>query len=278
MIPSRMAHFGGMTVLLPMWNEQDGIHQAVAAAREACETLRSEDEIGDYEILIVDDASTDATGAIADELARREPRIRVVHHARNRKLGGALKTGFSQARQELILYSDADLPFDMAETGKACRLMRLHPSDIVTAYRHSRTGEGLVRLLYSYVYNWLIRIALGLRVRDVNFAFKLCRRRIFDHVRLASEGSFIDAELLARADRLGYRIIQFGVDYFPRTHGISTLSSFAVIRRMLREMVRLVPEIRRLRPLSPGELAAPGAAADLPAAGPLAAAMRQPER
>jgi glycosyltransferase involved in cell wall biosynthesis len=278
MIPSGMAHFRGMTVLFPMWNEQDGIHQAVAAAREACETLRSEGEIGDYEILIVDDASTDATGVIADELARREPRIRVVHHAKNRKLGGALKTGFSQARQELILYSDADLPFDMAETGKACRLMRLHPSDIVTAYRHSRTGEGLVRLLYSYVYNWLIRIALGLRVRDVNFAFKLCRRRIFDHVRLTSEGSFIDAELLARADRLGYRIIQFGVDYFPRTHGISTLSSFAVIRGMLREMVRLVPEIRRLRPLSPRVLAAPGAAADLPAAAPLAAAMRQPER
>ena len=164
----------------------------------------------------------------------------------------------------------------MAETGKACRLMRLHPSDVVAAYRHSRTGEGVIRLLYSYIYNWLIRVSLGLRVRDVNFAFKLCRRRIFDHVRLSSEGSFIDAELLARADRLGYRIIQFGVDYFPRTHGISTLSSLAVIRKMIREMVRLVPGIRSLRRLSHEELA--GSRADGPVAATPLAAAHQPER
>ena len=271
-----MAHFRGMTVLFPMWNEQEGIHRAVTAAREACEALRAEDEIGDYEILIVDDASTDSTGAIADEMARHDPRIRVLHHATNRKLGGALKTGFSAAREELVLYSDADLPFDMAETVKACRLLRLHPSDVVAAYRHSRTGEGIIRLLYSYIYNWLIRISLGLRVRDVNFAFKLCRRRIFDHVQLESEGSFIDAEILARADRLGYRIIQFGVDYFPRTHGISTLSSLAVIRKMIREMVRLVPGIRSLRRLSPEELA--GSRVDGPVAATPLAAARQPER
>jgi glycosyltransferase involved in cell wall biosynthesis len=268
-----------MTVLFPMWNEEEGIGRAVAAAREACETLLSEGEIGDYEILIVDDASTDATGAIADEMARRDPRIRVLHHAKNRKLGGALKSGFAGARQEIVLYSDADLPFDMAETAKACRLLRLHPSDIVAAYRHSRTGEGLVRLLYSYAYNWLVRLALGLRVRDVNFAFKLCRRRIFEHVRLESEGSFVDAELLARADRLGYRIVQFGVDYFPRTHGLSTLSSSAVIRKMIREMARLVPVIRRLRRLPPEELAAGTTPANGPAAADsLAAAASQPER
>jgi glycosyltransferase involved in cell wall biosynthesis len=276
MIPSSMAHFRGMTVLFPMWNEEEGIGRAVAAAREACETLVSEGEIGDYEVLIVDDASTDSTGAIADEMARRDPRIRVLHHPRNRKLGGALKTGFAGARQEIVLYSDADLPFDMAETAKACRLLRLHPSDVVAAYRHSRTGEGLVRLLYSYAYNWLVRITLGLRVRDVNFAFKLCRRRIFDHVRLKSEGSFIDAELLARTDRLGYRIVQFGVDYFPRTHGLSTLSSSSVIRKMIREMVRHVPEIRRLRRLPPGDLAPD--AADAPSPALLSAAARQPER
>src|SRR5712692_5222512 len=124
MIRSKMAHFRGLTVLFPMWNEEALMHRAVVAALEACENLLSEGEIGDYEILIVNDASTDATGAIADEMARRDPRIRVLHHAENRKLGGTLKTGFSGARQELILYSDADLPFDMAEAGKACRPLR----------------------------------------------------------------------------------------------------------------------------------------------------------
>ncbi len=246
---SPMAHFSGISVIFPMWNEEAGIRRAVAAAQEACEALRREGEVGDWEIVIVDDASSDATGAIADELAVRDPRIRVAHHAKNRKLGGTIRTGIDLARHELILYSDADLPFDMREASKACRLLRILRADIVAAYRHDRTAEGWVRTAYSYGYNLLVRIVFGLRFRDVNFAFKLLRRRVFEHVRLQSEGSFIDAEMLARASRLGFRIIQFGVDYFPRSRGISTLSSFAVIRTMLREMAHQAPAIRRIRPL-----------------------------
>jgi glycosyltransferase involved in cell wall biosynthesis len=232
-----------------MWNEEDGIRAAVSAAREECQTLIEEGEVGAWEIVIVDDASTDATGAIADELAAHDARIRAVHHPRNRKLGGAIRTGFDVARQELILYSDADLPFDMREVSKACRLLRIYRADAVAAYRHDRTAEGWIRTVYSYAYNLLVRVVFGLRVRDVNFAFKLFRQRILEHVRLESEGSFIDAEFLARASRLGYRIIQFGVDYFPRSRGISTLSSFPVIRKILREMAEQSPSIRRLRRL-----------------------------
>jgi len=244
-----MAHFTGLSVVFPMWNEEAGLSQAVAAAREACEGLRDTGEIEDWEVILVDDASTDATGEIADEIASRDPRVRVAHHSRNRKLGGSIRTGFDCARHELLLYSDADLPFDLGEAAKACRLLRMYRADIVSAYRHDRTGEGVVRTVYSYAYNWLIRAVFGLRIRDVNFAFKLCRRRVFDHVRLESEGSFIDAELIARASRMGFRVIQFGVDYFPRTRGISTLSSFAVIRTILRELVSQAAGIRAHRPL-----------------------------
>jgi glycosyltransferase involved in cell wall biosynthesis len=252
-----MPHFSGISILFPMWNEEAGMRHAVAAAREACEALRAEGEIGDWEIVIVNDASTDATGVIADELAGLDPRVRVAHHTLNRKLGGAIRTGVELARHELLLYSDADLPFDMLEMSKACRLLRMYRADIVSAYRHDRTGEGAVRALYSYGYNLLVRLAFGLRVRDVNFAFKLCRRRVFEHVRLESEGSFIDAEILVRAERLGFRIIQFGVDYFPRSRGLSTLSSFSVIRTMLEEMVRQAAGIRALSPLPPAALALP---------------------
>lgn len=239
-------HFSSLTVFFPMWNEEEYIHRAVSAAREACEALVEAGEIGDYEVLVINDASTDATGRIADDLAAADPRVRVVHHPKNRKLGGSLKTGYAEAEGDLVLYSDADLPFDMDELGKACRVMRHYEADIVSAYRFDRTGEGYVRVVYSAIYNALVRVLFGIRMRDINFAFKLTRRRVLDRVQLASEGSFIDAELIVRATGYGFKVVQFGVDYFPRTRGVSTLSSPAVILKLLREMFTLRKELRAI--------------------------------
>ncbi len=241
--------FASLTVFFPMWNEEALIHQTVAAAREAAEDLVVAGEVGGYEILLIDDASTDTTPQLADELAANDANVRVVHHRINRKLGGSLKTGFAEARGELVLYTDADLPFDMAELAKAVRIMRLYDADIVSAYRFDRTGEGPRRFVYSYVYNFLVRYGFSLRLRDVNFAFKLVHRRVLDNVELKSEGSFIDVELLARANRLGFHTVQFGVDYFPRSRGVSTLSSGSVIVKILREMRWLYSELRTIEPL-----------------------------
>ena len=243
--PDDRAAFPSITVFFPMWNEEEIIERTVAAAREAGERLVADREVGTYEILVVDDASTDATGAIADRMAVDDPHLRVVHHATNRKLGGSLKTGFREARGALVLYTDADLPFDLVEVSKAVRLLRIYEADIVSAYRHDRTGEGPRRLVYSYAYNQLVQRLLGLRIRDVNFACKLVRREVLEKVELRSEGSFIDVELLARAEAAGFRTIQFGVDYFPRTRGVSTLSSWPVIRTIVREGSDLLPELRR---------------------------------
>ena len=249
-----MAHFRSLTVFYPMWNEEETIERAVEAAFEACDGLVLAGEIDEYDVLIIDDASTDNTAAIADKLAANDSRVSVIHHPTNRKLGGSLKTGFANAKGELVLYTDADLPFDMAEVAKAVRLLRIYEADIVSAYRFDRTGEGVRRLIYSYVYNQLVQTMFGLRLRDMNFAFKLVRSNIFEHIDLQSEGSFIDVELLARAQRLGYSIVQFGVDYFPRTRGISTLSSNAVILKILREMRGLRSELRSLQQLTPDQL------------------------
>lgn len=244
-----MSFFEGLTIFFPAWNEEDTIERATRAAAEAAERLIDDGEISWYEVLIIDDASTDSTPEVADQLAAKDDRIRVVHHPQNRKLGGSLKTGFAEARGELVLYTDADLPFDMVELAKAVRLMRIYEADIVSAFRFDRTGEGPRRLVYSYVYNHLVQLLLGLRLRDMNFAFKLVRRRVLDNVTLKSEGSFIDVELLARAQRLGFHIVQFGVDYFPRTRGISTLSSNAVIFKIINEMRTLHAELKSIKPL-----------------------------
>jgi glycosyltransferase involved in cell wall biosynthesis len=245
------AHAGLLSIFFPMWNEEEYIGRALSAGRDACERLIELGEITDYELLVIDDASTDATGRIADEMAASDRHVRVVHHPVNRKLGGSLKTGFAEARGDLVLYTDADLPFDMDELVKACRLLRYYEADIVSAYRFDRTGEGYVRVVYSQFYNWLVRVLFGVRIRDVNFAFKLVRRPVLDAVTLHSEGSFIDAELVVAAMGYGFKVVQFGVDYFPRTRGISTLSSPTVIVKILREMFTLRRELRAIGPKTP---------------------------
>lgn len=244
------ATFTSLTFFFPMWNEEEMILRTVDAAREVGDDLVERGELGAYEILIVDDASTDGTGKIADELASTDPRIRVVHHPENRKLGGSVRTGLAEASCELVLYTDADMPFDLADLFKALRLMRVYGADIVTAYRFDRTGEGARRAIYSHVYNSMVKSFLRLRIRDVNFAFKLLRRDVLDHIDLVSQGSFIDAELLAKAQRRGYHIIQFGVDYFPRARGTSTLSSPKVIVNILKELATVYPSVRKVQPLS----------------------------
>ena len=140
----------------------------------------------------------------------------------------------------------------MTEVPRAIRLMREYEADIVSAYRFDRTGEGYTRAIYTFFYNGLIRTMFGVKARDINFAFKLCRREVFEHIRLQSEGSFIDAELVIRATRLGYDILQFGVDYFPRTRGVSTLSRPGIIATILREMVQLRGDLKGIEPVVRG--------------------------
>jgi len=250
--PAARERFELLSIFFPMWNEKEYLHRAVRAATEVCARLVADDEVGDYEIIVVDDASTDATGALADALAAADPHVRVVHHPHNRKLGGSIKSGFEAAKGDLVLYTDADLPFEMIELVRAVRVLRTYEADIVSAYRLDRTGEGPRRAVYSWGYNWLIHALFGTRLRDINFAFKLCRGRVLDHVTLSSEGSFIDAELIIRAQRSGFEIVQIGVDYFPRTRGISTLSSFGVIRTMLREMLSLREDLKSITPVPRG--------------------------
>jgi glycosyltransferase involved in cell wall biosynthesis len=239
-----------LSVFFPMWNEEDYVERAVRAAEEECQRLVDLGEIAAYELLIVDDCSTDRTPEIADALAAADPRIRVVHHAVNRGLGGSIKTGFESVRGDVVLYTDADLPFEMLELGRALRVLRHYEGDMVSAYRLDRTGEGPRRAVYSFVYNALVQLIFGTRVRDINFAFKLVRRHVLEAARPVSEGSFIDAELVIRAQKLGFHIVQIGVDYFPRSRGVSTLSSPGVIRRMLSEMRHLRSELAHLEPVA----------------------------
>jgi glycosyltransferase involved in cell wall biosynthesis len=248
--PRALDPFERLSIFFPMWNEELYIARAVNAARAVCLELVEAGQILDYELIVVDDASTDATPELADAMAAEDPHVRVLHHAQNRKLGGSLKSGFAAATGDVVLYTDADLPFEMAELVRALRVLHTYEVDMVSAYRLDRTGEGPRRAVYSFFYNGLVQLLFGTRVRDINFAFKLCRRRVLDQVTLKSEGSFIDAELVIRAQRSGFQVLKIGVDYFPRTRGVSTLSSFAVIKAMVLEMVHLRGELKHVVPVT----------------------------
>ncbi len=228
-----------ISIVFPMWNEEDYIHRAVTAARDILDRIE-----GDHEIVIVDDASTDRTPALADALAVQDPRIKVVHNAKNLKLGGTLRAGYAAATKDLILYTDADLPFDLQELPRAVRLLEYQHADVLSAYRFDRTLEGPLRAVYTFFYTLLIRSLFDLPIKDVNFSFKLFRRELLQRFPLKSEGSLIDAEFLIRARKSGATIIQIGVDYFPRSRGVSTLSSPGVILKILREMLLLWAELR----------------------------------
>ena len=134
--------FEKLSIFFPMWNEEQYIHRAVGAARTVCDDLVAEGRILDYELIVVDDASTDATPELADAMAAADPHVRVVHHDVNRKLGGSLKTGFAAATGDVVLYTDADLPFEMTEVARALRVLQMYEVDLVSAYRLDRTGRG----------------------------------------------------------------------------------------------------------------------------------------
>ncbi len=231
-----------VSLVVPMRNEERSLPHLLDVALEALAR-----HTADWEVVLVDDASTDATVDVAQARAAAEPRIRLVRHGANRGLGGALRSGFAAASKEWVLYSDCDLPWDLDETGRVFRAAELTGADVVSGYRHDRTGEGTLRTVYSFLYNGLVHLAFSFPIRDVNFSCKLVRRRLLEGLPLESEGSFIDAELLVRLRNRGALIQQVGLDYFPRTRGVSTLSSPRTILRILRDLVRLTPALRSER-------------------------------
>ena len=232
-----------VSLVIPMYNEAENIGHAIDVAVEALEKYAS-----DYEIVIVDDASTDESPSIVAKASEANPRIRMLRHEKNRKLGGSLKTGFSAATKDLVLYMDADLPFDPDIIGRAIRAPHVTGADVIAGYRHDRTIEGFKRTVYSYFYNALIGLLFGWPHRDINFSFKLMKREVLEAIDLKSEGSLIDAELIVKAKNHGFVIQQIGLDYFPRVRGTSHLSSFGVIVKIFRELWTLYPEMRRKVP------------------------------
>ena len=225
-----------ISVFFPCYNEQENVGRTVEKALEVMQKLNA-----DFEVIIVDDGSSDGTGQIADEIAGRDGRVKVVHHEVNLGYGAALQSGFKAATKELVFYTDGDGQFDMNEMPPLLALMEQY--DIVSCYRLNRQ-DSIIRKINGWCWTRLVCLMFGLKIRDIDCAFKLYKRQIFDKIELSSTGALIDTEILARAARMGYRITQKGVHHYPRTSGEQSGANIRVVLRAFKELFKLQRRIR----------------------------------
>jgi len=225
-----------ISVFFPCYNEEKNVAKTTKQALKVLEKLNT-----DFEVIIVDDGSYDATGRIADEIAAKDGRVKVVHHKTNLGYGAALQSGFKTATKKLVFYTDGDGQFDIDEMPPLLALMK--DFDIVSCYRLNRQ-DNLIRRINGWCWTKLTCLLFGMKIRDVDCAFKLYKREIFDHIKISSTGALIDTEILARAIRKGYTITQKAVHHYPRTAGIQTGANLKVILRAFSELFKLHRQIR----------------------------------
>jgi glycosyltransferase involved in cell wall biosynthesis len=230
-VPARLE---GLSFFFPALNEEDNVAPIVEEALTVLPRFAD-----DIEITVVDDGSNDRTGAIADELARKDPRVRVIHHAARRGYGGAVRSGMVAATKSWIFFTDGDRQFALEDLGRLVEAA--DGADAVVGYRIKR-ADPTRRLFVAWVYNRLIRLLFGGGWRDVDCAFKLFRRDVFARVpldRVRSNGAFFSPELLITLRRAGVRVRQVGVRHFPRTAHEPKGASPRVILRAIRDLLRL---------------------------------------
>lgn len=224
-----------LTLFFPCYNEVQNVRPLTETAIRVLKTI-----CRDYEIILVDDGSKDGTAELADQLAAEYPQVRVVHHPQNRGYGAALQSGFRAATKDYVFYTDGDRQFDLEELPPLLPLMNRY--DVVSAYRLNRQ-EGLVRKINACCWTKLVGFVFNLNLRDIDCAFKLYKRKIFDEIEMVSTGALIDTEILARLSRKGYTITQVGVHHYPRTAGKPTGANIKVILRAFRELLKLRKKI-----------------------------------
>ena len=206
----------GISLILPAWNESEVISTAIAEADTALRGITDR-----YEIIVVDDGSTDNTGALVEQAAEANPAVRLVQHQPNQGYGASLRSGFAAANMELVAFTDADCQFDLTELDRFVLLSQHY--DIVCGYRIDRQDTAL-RCLYSKVYNQLVRLLLRTGVRDVDCAMKMFHRDVVQQLKITGNGFLVNSELLVQANQQARSVVEVGVTHRPRTQGTSTVS------------------------------------------------------
>jgi len=235
-----------ISMFFPAYNEQENIPILVNKAKKVLSEVADKYEI----IIIVYEGSTDNSINVVKELSKKDENIKLIIQPRDKKgVGHAIKMGFEHSQYELIFYSDSDNQFNLDEFKKF--LPYVEEYDIIAGYRFNRQ-ESFVRILTSKIYNILVSIIFGTKEKDVDCAFRLVKKKVFEKVRLICKLGLGTTEILAKARKSGYKIKQLPVHHYPRKIGKSIffkkgteLPRLKVVTDLLKEMITLKKDLRK---------------------------------
>ncbi len=214
----------------PAYHDEENLPKLIPVVFDFLKKISKE-----FEIIIIEDGSPDRTGEVADSLAKQYPCIRVIHHPRNMGYGATLRDGFINTRYEYVMYTDGDYQYDIREFEPYLYL--LENADILSGYVKKKAVT-LSRKIQSRIYNSLIRLLFFVRIKDIDCAMKIYKRKVLDSMEIKSVSAFIDAEMLIRARRLGFNIAQFPVTHYERSKGIASGSKLSVIGSTVKDMIK----------------------------------------
>ncbi|OIO38586.1 MAG: hypothetical protein AUJ72_02340 [Candidatus Omnitrophica bacterium CG1_02_46_14] len=225
-----------LSIFFPCYNEDKNVKTMME------QSVQIGNEYGiDYEVVVVDDGSTDDSARIVQEEAKKNPRIRLIQHSKNRGYGAAIRTGLSHVTKDLVFLTDGDNQFRIAEMVKL--FSKIDSCDVVTGYRTSRQDKAH-RRLNGFLWTQLNKVLFKIPVRDVDCAFKLFRKKALEGLTLKSDHLLIHAEILARLKKKGCRIEEIGVTHYPRTAGKATATGIGRIFKTFKELFWLYRQIK----------------------------------
>ncbi len=224
-----------ISIFAPAYNEQDNIEKFVITVNEYL--IKN---FNDYEIIIINDGSSDKTKKILKKLSKTNKNLKVINHEKNKGYGEAIKDGLRESSKDLIFFTDSDLQFNICELNSF--LPSIKKYDAVIGFRKKRK-DNLLRVINANLWSFLVWFLLNLRVKDVNCAFKLFKKEAVEDLKLLSSGALINAELLARLKNRKYSFKELPVSHFPRNAGNQTGAKFSVILKAIAEIFLIKKDI-----------------------------------
>ncbi len=226
-----------LTIFFPCYNEYENLDSMIEQA------IRVGENYGvDYEVLVVDDGSKDGSGEKVKSWSAKNPRVRLIQHEKNQGYGAALRTGYENARKDLVFMTDGDNQFHLADIDKLFSI--IDSCDVAVGFRLSRQDKPH-RRLQGFLWTKLNRLLFALPVRDVDCAFKLFRRKCLEGLKLESNQLLIHGETLARLKKKGCAIQEIGVPHYPRSAGEATATKPLAVLKTFQELFRLYWRIKQ---------------------------------